>query len=147
MLKIKEIKPIAQQLLVTENVYEEDDFNEAGILINKQGDIKCYQTVIAVGDDVEWVKPGDVIVVNFAKYAINKIDPNSLRAGDNNNPVVGLRLNEVELTGDDGQVQTGFIIDRRDIMYILKDFKEVKNAGKKAACKKLIMPDTRIMVN
>ena len=147
MLKIKEIQPIAQQLLVTENVYEKDDFTESGILVNKRGDIKNYQTVIAVGNDVEWVKPGDVIMVNFAKYAINKIDPNSLRAGDDNNPVVGLRLNEVELTGDDGNTQTGFIIDRRDIMYILKDYEEVQHGGKKAAGKRLIMPDTRIHLN
>ena len=68
MLKQKMIKPVGCQVLVTENLYGWDDFDESGLIIHKRGDLKHYQEVIAVGDDVKWVKPGDVVAINFYKY-------------------------------------------------------------------------------
>lgn len=124
MLKIKEIKPMFCQVLVTENLYGWDDKDASGIIIHKKGDIKHYQTVIAVGDDVKCIKPGDVVAINFYKYAEFKEDPNSVKAMGGNS-VVELRLKEVELEGKDGEPVTCFLIDQRDVEYILKDFDEV----------------------
>ena len=112
------------QVLVTEELYGYDDKDEAGIIIASKGDIKPYQTVVAVGDDVKKVKPGDVVAINFYKYAEFKEDPNSLKAMGGNR-MVSLHLNEVELVDENDEVVRCFIIDERDVKYILVDFDEV----------------------
>lgn len=124
MLKLKKIKPIFSQVLVTEDLYGWDDKNAAGIIVHKKGDLKTHQKVLAVGDDVKTVKPGDLVEVNLYKYAVFKEDPNSVKAMADN-PMVGLRLNEVELTDENDESVYAFIIDQRDIKYIITDSEEV----------------------
>ena len=144
MLKLKTIKPLFSQVLVTENLYEKDDFDEAGIIVAKKGDIKPYQTVIAVSDEVKTVKPGDVVSINFYKYAEFKEDPNSVKASGGNS-VVKLRLKEVELLDNEGNENTCFMIDARDINYILTDYDEVFLEPKKNKAN-IILPNKKIRV-
>lgn len=125
MLQIRAIKPIGCQVLVTENLYGWDDVNAAGIIVNKKGDLMSFQEVLAVGDDVKFVKPGDIVEINFFKYAVFKEDPNSVKAMSDN-PIVGFRLDEVEMVDADGDPVTRMLIDQRDIKYILTDFDNVK---------------------
>lgn len=124
MLKLRKIKPIFSQVLVTEELYGWDDKNAAGIIVHKKGDLKTHQKVLAIGDDVKTVKPGDLVEVNLYKYAVFKEDPNSVKAMADN-PMVGLRLNEVELTDENDESVYAFIIDQRDIKYIITDSEEV----------------------
>lgn len=124
MVELKRIKPIGSQVLVTKNLYGWDDTNEMGIILHYKGDIKSYQTVIAVGDDVKFVKPGDVVEINFYKYCEFKNDPNSVKVNGTND-VINLHLNIVEMVGEDGEPVDCFLIDQRDVKYILEDFKEV----------------------
>lgn len=149
MLNLRRIKPVGSQVLVTEELYGWDDENAAGIIVNKKGDLKSYQTVIAVGDDVKFVKPGDLVEINLYKYAIFKEDPNSVKAGADN-PIVGLRLNEVEMVNKDGEYTPCFIIDQREVKYIIEDYDEVRYNKKdelvKIPKKKLILPSRRIKV-
>lgn len=152
MLKLKEIKPMFSKVLVTEDLYGWDDRDEFGVITATKGDIKPYQTVIAVGDDVKYVKPGDVVAINLYRYAELKEDPNSVKA-INGNSVVKLRLNEVTLTDKDGEPATCFIIDVRDIEYILADYEEVtydkKNNLKiieRPKVNLILPPDKRVIV-
>lgn len=148
MLKLKKIKPIGSQVLVTKNLYGWDDFMEGGVLIHKRGDLKDYQEVLSVGDDVRFVKPGDVVKINLYKYAVFKEDPNSVKAMADN-PIVGLRLNEVEMVDVDGESVMCFLIDQRDVDYILEDYSEETYKAKKLVVvdkpvKKLILPNNKI---
>lgn len=148
MLKLKKIKPIGSQVLVTKNLYGWDDFMEGGVLIHKRGDLKDYQEVLSVGDDVRFVKPGDVVKINLYKYAVFKEDPNSVKAMADN-PIVGLRLNEVEMVDVDGEPIMCFLIDQRDVDYILEDYSEETYKAKKLVVvdkpvKKLILPNNKI---
>lgn len=151
MLRIKEIKPMFSQVLVTEDLYGWDEKNEAGIITHTKGDIKPYQTVIAVGDDVKQVKPGDIVAINYYRYCEFKEDPNSLKA-IHGNSVVKLHLDEVEMTDTEGETLTCFIIDQRDIKYILVDFEEVAYNEKDELIKipspkiNLILPNKNIYV-
>ena len=150
MLKLKTIKPLFSQILVTENLYGWDDKDASGIIIHKKGDLKSYQQVIAVGDDVKFIKPGDTVQVNLYKYAIFKEDPNSVKAMADN-PIVGLRLNEVELTDENDEPLTAFLIDQRDVQYIMTDFEEVVYNDKDELIKvdkpsKLILPNNKLYV-
>ncbi len=151
MLKIKEIQPIGCQVLVTKNIYGWDDRDESGIVIHPKGDLKSYQQVIAVGDDVKWVKPGDVVEINFYKYCSFENDNNSVKV-NGTNKVVELHLNEVELTDTEGDPIICFLIDQRDIKYILKDFDEVTYSKKDSLItitppkKQLILPTNKVLV-
>ena len=152
MLEVKKIKPIGSQVLVTKNLYGWDDFNDEGIIIHQRGDLKSYQTVVSVGDDVKGVKAGDVVAINFAKYAVFKEDPNSLKTQYKDNPIIGFRLNEVDMVDTEGDPITCFLIDFRDIKYVIEDFEEVtygkgdKKIKIKQPKKQLILPDNKIKV-
>jgi hypothetical protein len=122
MLKLKKAKPIGSQVIVTKNLYDWDDFQE-GILIHKRGDLKSYQQVVAIGDDVKWVKPGDFVEVNFYKYAVLKEDAASVKA-TYDNPIVGFRLNEIDMVDKKNKEYSCILIDQRDIRYIMEDFEE-----------------------
>lgn len=148
MLKIKSIKPIGSQILVSKNLYGWDDFDASGLIMHKRGDLKTYQTVLSVGSDVRFVKPGDVVEINFYKYAVFKEDPNSVKAMADN-PIVGLRLNEVELTDNSNEPVSCLLIDQRDVQYILEDFKECTYAKDKEIIVEkpktnLILPSDRV---
>lgn len=150
MLKLRKIKPIGCQVLVTENLYGWDDFDESGLIIHKRGDLKTYQEVIAVGDDVKFMKPGDVVEINLYKYCEFENDPNSVKV-NGSNKVVNIHLNEIEMTGTDGEPVTCFLIDQRDVKFILEDFEEVTYEKSKHKLiqveqpkTKLILPDNKI---
>lgn len=152
MLELKMIKPVGCQVLITENLYGWDDFNDGGILIHKRGDLKHYQEVIAVGDDVKFVKPGDTVAVNFYKYCQFENDENSIKV-NGSNKIVSINLNEIEMVDKDGEPVTCVLIDQRDIQYILTDFREVTYEQKKHTLiqvqqpkTKLILPDNKIKV-
>lgn len=148
MLKLKEIKPLYSQVLITEDLYGWDDKDASGIIIHKKGDLKSYQHVVAVGEDVKYVKPGDLVKVNLYKYAVFKEDPNSVKAMADN-PIVGLRLNEVELTDEKGETSSHFLIDQRDVEYIITDAEEVVYNDKDelvSAKTNLILPNKKIYV-
>ena len=122
MLNLKKIKPVGSQVLVTKNLYDWDDFQE-GILIHKRGDLKSYQQVVAVGDDVKFVKPGDMVEINFYKYAVLKEDAASVKA-TYDNPIVGFRLNEVDMVDKKNKPITCILIDQRDVKFIMEDYEE-----------------------
>ena len=145
MLKVKKIKPMGCQVLVTENLYGWDDFDEAGLIIHKRGDLKTYQEVIAVGDDVSMVKPGDVVEINLYKYCSFENDENSIKV-NGTNKIVSLHLNEVELVGTDGEAVTCFIIDQRDIKYILEDYEEVTYEKSKHKLIQIEKPKTKLIL-
>lgn len=148
MLRLKKVKPVGCQVLVTKNLYGWDDFNEEGIIVHQRGDLKTYQTVVSVGSDVKFVKPGDVVKINLFKYCEFQDDPNSVKV-NGTNKVVKLHLNIVEMVDEEGDYTECFLIDQRDVEYILEDFEEVSykddNLIKiKPPKKRLILPDNRI---
>jgi hypothetical protein len=151
MLKLRKIKPIGSQVLVTENVYDWDDFNEMGLIVHKRGDLKTYQKVLAVGDDVKFVKPEDIVEINLYKYCEFVDDPNSIKV-NGSNKIVNIHLNEVSLEDSKGNPVPAFLIDQRDVKYILEDFEEATYENKNKLVQveqpktKLILPDSKIKV-
>jgi co-chaperonin GroES (HSP10) len=152
MIKLKKIKPMGCKVLVTKNLYGWDDFNEAGIIIRKKGDLKPYQEVIAVGDDVKWVKPGDLVDLNLYKYCEFENDEMSVKV-NGSNKVLKINLDEIDLVGTDGEPVTCFFVDQRDINFVIEEFEEYTYEAKKHTIiqveqpkTKLILPSTKIKV-
>ena len=145
MLKIKKVKPIGCQVLVTENLYGWDDFDESGLIIHKRGDLKTYQEVIAVGDDVKMVKPGDLVEINLYKYCSFENDPTSIKV-NGTNKIVSLHLNEIEMTGENDEPVTCFLIDQRDIKFIIVDYKEATYEQKTHKLIQVEQPKTKLIL-
>lgn len=124
MLKIKKIKPLFNTLVTTMNKYEEDVTTNGLLLDMKQrsGEIKEYQTVVAVGDTVRSIKVGDVVVINPKRFAIKKHQNGSLKDGViTDNPVVEYQFDVLEMEGE----QYLYLQDI-DINYIIEDYEEIE---------------------
>lgn len=108
-------------IVTTMNLYE-DDVTVNGIIdtSKQKGTLKEYQTVIAVGDAVRSVKPGEVVCINPIRYAQHKHDRNSIKSDIGSNPVVGYNFNVVEIGGKDC-----LLLHDQDIRYVIEDYEEV----------------------
>ena len=91
------------------------------------------------------VNPGDVVEINLHKYCSFENDETSIKV-NGTNKIVSLHLNEIEMVGTDGEPVTCFLIDQRDIKYILEDFEEVTYEQKKHTLIKVEQPKTKLIL-
>lgn len=141
MLKIKEIKPLFTNILVTGNKYEQDE-KENGLIIAKKGDLKLYQTVLAVGSMIRDIKVGDQVMINPKDYARTQYDPNSIKEDMGMNKVIGYVMPWVTIDNAKGGPQKCLLLKDRDIEYVFigEEVHEPQNT--------LIMPkDKKIIMN
>ena len=68
MIKVKDIKPIFNQIVTTAHRYSREESMKNGIYVGKENTIKEYQTVLKIGSTVRDIKVGDVICINPARY-------------------------------------------------------------------------------
>lgn len=126
MLKIKDLTPVFTSILVTCNKYTEPEtVGETGIIDPAKAKImvKEYQEVLATGNLVRLVKPGDKIAINPMKYAKFKqvYQKNSLREDTNQfkKELVGFDFPTIEVNGEERM-----LLDERDILYIINDYED-----------------------
>ena len=123
MLKIKDIKPVSTRLIVTADKYENDQKTGSLIDANKlEGRYKEYQKVVRVGSLVREAKVGDLVLIDPTRYMTRKYDDNSLRNDFVGNPIVSIDIPTVTMNDIDY-----FMIDERDIAYVITDSEEVPN--------------------
>lgn len=138
MLRIKEIKPLFTSVLTTGDKYEED-MKDNGIIIANKGDLKLYQTVLAVGSSVRDIQVGDQVMIDPKNYAQMKYDPNSIKNDMDMNKVIKWNLPWVIIDDADGNPQDCLLLNDRDIRFIFKG-EEVKES--------IILPDKpKIIMN
>lgn len=119
MLKIKKIKPLYSNILVTGNKYE-DDVRENGVIVASKGDLKLYQKVLATGSMVRDIKEGDMIMFNPGKYAVMKYDPNSLKDDMDMNKVVKWNLPWVTVDDEKGNPRECLLLTDRDVQFVFE---------------------------
>lgn len=123
MLKIKKIKPMANRVLTTCELYD-TVVNPDGIIdtSKEEGAIREYQTVVACGPMVRDVKVGDLVVINPTRYAKMKHKEGSLKDGViTDNPVMSYDF-PIMLIDDKPCL---YIYDS-DIDFVIKEFEEVE---------------------
>lgn len=122
MIKIKKIKPMFTSLITTMNTYEEDE-TVNGLLVDmnkRQGGLKEYQTVIAVGDSVRGIVEGDLVCVNPTRFGVKKHREGSMKDGIiSDNPIVTYNFDIVMI--DDKKC---LLLQDRDIDFIIEDYEE-----------------------
>lgn len=121
MVNIKDIRPVYTRLITTADRYKEDQSNGVLLDANKlEGRYKEYQKVVKIGSSVREVSVGDTILIDPSKYMRRKYSDNSLRNDFVDNPIVEVNIPTVTMDGEDY-----FMIDERDIAYVIEDYEEV----------------------
>ena len=123
MVKINKIKPMANRVLTTCELYDEVVTADGIIDSSKEeGAIREYQKVIACGPMVRDVKVGDMVVINPTRYQVMKHKEGSLKDGViTDNAVMGYNFPILDIGGI-----PHFYIFASDADFIIKDFEEVE---------------------
>lgn len=135
MLHITKIKPMFTSLLVTGDLFEKD-MVESGVIIAKKGDLKLWQTVLAVGSSVRDIEVGDKVMIIPDHFAVRKYNKNSVQNDLDNNPVLTYNFPFETIEDKDGNVQECLYLDMRDIKYV---FEGEEREESKDGC--LILPN------
>ena len=140
MLKIKSIKPLFTNVLTTGDKYKEDE-KDNGLIVANKGDLKLYQTVIAVGSMVRDIKVGDKVMINPKNYAVKKYDPNSVKEDMGMNSTIGYQMPWVTMDDAEGNPQECLLLLDRDIEFIFEGEEVQENESS------LILPKKPIIMN
>lgn len=149
MLHIKEIKPLFTNILTTADMFAEDE-TVGAIITGKEklkGEIKDYQTVIAVGPMVRDIHVGDKVMINFKNYAVKKYDPNSVKEDMGMNSTIGYSIPIVDMDDENGNPVKRLFLNDRDIVFVFEG-EEIEENQLEEMKTKLIMPkDKKILFN
>lgn len=116
MLHIKKIKPMFTNIITTGDRFEKD-FTQGGLIVAKQGDLKVWQKVIAIGSSVRDINVGDMVMINIANYAVRKYSKDSIQNDLDNNPKIRYNLNWVTMDDEDGNSTDCLLLNDRDVLY------------------------------
>lgn len=122
MLRINKVKPMFTSIVTTMEVYNQDIISNGLIDGNKrQGMLKEYQTVLAVGSSVRDIKEGDLVCINPSRFAVRKHEAGSLKNNViTDNPVVTYNFDVIEIGG-----RQCLLLQDRDINFIIEEYEEV----------------------
>lgn len=137
MLHIKKVKPLFTNIVTTADKFEKD-LTENGLIIAKSGDLKLWQTVVAVGTTVRDIAVGDKVMVNVANYAVRKYSKDSIQNDMDNNPTVTYQFNWITMDDEDGNPKDYLLLTDRDVQYVFEG-EEKEDIIIKPAKKKIIL--------
>lgn len=136
MLHIKKIKPMFTSIVTTADRFEKD-FTQGGLIVARQGDLKTWQKVIAIGSSVRDINIGDTVMINVANYAVRKYDKNSIQNDMDNNPKIRYNFNWITMDDKDGNPTDSLLLNDRDVLYVFEG-EEVDDA--------IITPSRKVIV-
>lgn len=120
MLKITKIKPMFTDLIITADRFENDILDKGIVLANK-GDLKPYQTVIAIGNAVRDINVGDKVMVDFEMFAEHKIPVGSVKKDmDVDDPVVRYNIPWVTMADEHGNTEAYIRIPNNAVEYVFE---------------------------
>ena len=127
---IKKVRPLFTGVITTAMRYVgEQSAKKGGLIIDTRkmdGSMNPYQTVYSVGGTVRDIKEGDVVKINFSRYAKTKHTPGAIDEAEN------VQSDNLSWTYEIpiiviNDVQYLFIQDR-DIEYVVEEY-EVDEGG------------------
>ena len=138
MLHIKKVKPLFTSIITTGDKFEKDMIS-GNVILAKAGDIKLWQTVLAVGSTVRDINVGDKVMINAEHYLVKKYDKNSIQNDFDNNPSLGYRFNWVTIDDEKGEPQECMLLNDRDILYVFEGEEKEDDIIAYTATPKLIL--------
>lgn len=133
MINIKKIKPLFTTIITTGNKFDKDVY-EKGIITSKKGDLKMWQTVLAIGESVRGIEVGDTVMIDSTHFAVRKYDPNSVRNDMGMNKITGYVFDWITVEGKEC-----LKIDNRDVLFVC-EVEEVEESP-------ILQPDKKIITN
>lgn len=119
MLHVTKIKPLFDHLLITADRFEKDMIHSGVILANK-GDLKLWQTVVAIGSVVRDIKVGDKVMINPNDFAVKKYNKNSVQNDLDNNPVLTYNFPFETIDDEKGEPKDYLYISDRNVKYVFE---------------------------
>lgn len=119
MLHVTKIKPLFDHLLITADRFEKDMIHSGVILANK-GDLKLWQTVVAVGSVVRDIKVGDKVMINPNDFAVKKYNKNSVQNDLDNNPIITYNFPFETVDDEKGNPNDYLYISDRNVKYVFE---------------------------
>lgn len=128
--KIKKVRPLFTGVITTAKKFVGDQATKKGSVIvdtrKMDGTLNYYQTVVSVGSSVRDLKEGDIVKINFSRYAKAKHTPGAIDEAQNKQfDNLGWDYEIPIIVIDD--IEYLFLQDR-DIEYIVTDY-EVDEGG------------------
>ena len=123
MLHIMKINPMANNILVTADKFEKDMI-EGGVIIANKGDLKLWQTVIAVGPVVRNIKKGDKVMIIPDHFAVKKYNKNSVQNDLDNNPVLTYHFPFETIEDSKGNPKECMYISDNDVKYSFEGYEK-----------------------
>lgn len=123
MIKIKKIKPMFTSLITTMDKYKQDMMLGSGLIdtSKREGSLKEYQKVLAVGNSIRDIKVGDLVWINPTRFGVKKHREGSLKDGIvTDNPIITYNFDVVEMDGEQC-----LLLQDRDIEFVIEEFEEV----------------------
>ena len=128
---------MANYLVTTKNEYTDEETKKGGLIVKKEGTLKEYQTVVAVGPMVRGIQVGDIVCINPRRYAVKKYQEGSLKDGIiKENEVRRYNFNVVELN----HVPHLLLVDQ-DIDFVIEECEEEKEEQDN-----IVVPDRKIII-
>lgn len=87
MFKVKAVRPLFTGVITTAKKFVGDQATKKGSVIvdtrKMDGTLNYYQTVVSVGSTVRDLKEGDIVKINFSRYAKAKHTPGAIDEATN----------------------------------------------------------------
>lgn len=119
MLHVTKIKPLFDHLLITADRFEKDMIHSGVILANK-GDLKLWQTVVAIGSVVRDIKVGDKVMINPNDFAVKKYNKNSVQNDLDNNPILTYNFPFETIDDEKGEPKDYLYISDKNVKYVFE---------------------------
>ena len=119
MLHVTKIKPLFDHLLITADRFDKDMIHN-GVIVAGKGDLKLWQTVVAVGSVVRDIKVGDKVMINPNDFAVKKYNKNSVQNDLDNNPVITYNFPFETVDDEKGNPKDYLYISDRNVKYMFE---------------------------
>lgn len=119
MLHVTKIKPLFDHLLITADRFDKDMIHN-GVIVAGKGDLKLWQTVVAVGSVVRDIKVGDKVMINPNDFAVKKYNKNSVQNDLDNNPVITYNFPFETVDNEKGNPKDYLYISDRNVKYVFE---------------------------
>lgn len=127
-INIKKIKPMFNQIITTANL----EFVQEGELItdvtkfSEKGSILEYQTVIAVGESVRTIAPGDVVLLDFNRYGVRKFKKDDLSVKASMDEFYREQVIRFDIPSYILDGQKVLKLYDSDVVFIIEEFEEIQ---------------------
>ncbi len=123
MLHINSIHPTFNHLLITAEKFDKDLIN-GGVIVANKGDLKLWQTVVAVGPTVRGIKAGDKVMIIPDHFAVKKYNKNSIQNDLDNNPVLTYNFPFETVDNEKGEPVDHLYISDNDVRYVFEGYEK-----------------------